>query len=237
MTKISTQFEQNFDYFEAEYPTTESRHERALQLALNEEDPPGTASQYRSRLTLASLWGEERGRLREVAFRIYAVKLGAMVNVEEPVIILREGTIEDIHAEDEDRRLSSDVQIDFGIVDVNELKQGFAGNNTEHGGARQKVKPPYLGLGTRIPMRSWHRITVDVLGIPKVETKDEEVTLAPFLWATVPLRFDLDTYHAQRQIEERPVFMGPAANAIMASLASKTSDGALDGMAELAHSA
>ncbi len=229
-----------FNGFRANFPTVEARLDAARQLA----DPSSNYAEtqtYPTRNVLNAQWGETEPVLRDRAIYLYGLKEAIRKSIGQPVIVVRQGSIEDItdDAEENYFRLNEDVELYHGILDSPDLHHGFAGNTTNRGPAHKGIKPPYLRFGTQLSLSEARVIKADILGEGELGTPKETSTLIPAYLGIVPLDGNVETYRAQKNIQKFETVIGEAAcRNLLESLASKVSDEMLQkrlGMLALEH--
>jgi hypothetical protein len=232
----------HFEAFEQRYPTHGSRFWRASGLA----QQAAVQEDYPSRLLLAAQWGDERSVLRDTAYSVYGLIHDVREHLNQPVVVLREGALADIAGSPNKgtaRRSHQPVKLEYGVVAPDEEKQGllafgFRGNATDQGLPLNGIKPPFLWFAARIGVSHRARIKVDAEGTCKVTpVPDPEVSFLPAYEGTVPLEFNRQVYHANRQTESHTVLLGREACAVLAQLNLGTKNGTLHNLSELAISA
>ena len=212
-------FNKFYESFSSQYPSIYHRYAQAYDLAqgagLGPEDQELMVGKY-----AASQWGEYGVGLQKAANFGWGLSKAVKFSAEEPVMVFREGTPEDVLAEDD---MDGEVTIDWGLISVPKLVHDYDGNITRRGPAKWLVRPPYFFFGISIPVRDPRRISGDMtfksLEINKIEKQSRlnasvgAVTLRP----SIEEYWKYDTVKATgrprygRNVTERHVIVGSSA--------------------------
>ncbi len=204
----STYDDDYFKSFEATYPTIEHRLAAARQVAeatTRESYVLMPELDYISRNHLLAHWGDEPEELRAAADFVYTLADAVDQSFYEPALVFHRGDPQDLPSQSDS---AARLTVDYGIINVRDIRHNFAANLTNAKRRRQGITSPYLGFGVQIQAKKTRRITADLgLETCEIEQIDPEKALLACV-GTVSLRSELEYYHATKQKQERRVVVG-----------------------------
>lgn len=201
-----------FNNFMTNYPTAEVRFETA-QLLADDKSPLNLREDRISHYFLAANWGDSQSDLQALTTKVYDFSDNLGLQLGQPLIILKKGSLEDVQREDIDF-ITNDLDFTLGLLESYRPTFGFRGELSNKEKTRMGISAPYLGFGMMVNLSNAIHFRADILRELEHHAydKSESKSLAKII-GCVSLKDpnDLDNYRATKGLIDYPHLIGISA--------------------------